>query len=344
MNKYYIDLIFYEKKNKRNCKNNTLLNSNILKLKKDDYDYLLKNNVTITDLNNICKNFNLKINGKKDKILYYLYNNLRLLYFKNKIVKLWRNYLYKVIKNTQGPARLKRKICNNPEDFLTTENINEIDPFYFFSYKDTDNFIYGFNLQSIKQLIDKNQYFNPYNRSKISNEILDVVKTRIKYNKFIGYNIQHCIDNENNNIVSNNNTIIKNKTLLLFQYIDTLGYYTDINWFLNLNRSKIIRFIRELYDIWNYRAGLNMITKVQICPWINGNPFININLNLLNNRTLSEETFKLMSLTLIENFIKPNLPSNEGNKSLSAMYILSAITLVSQSAAESLPWLYQSVN
>ena len=47
------------------------------------------------------------------------------------------------------------------------------------------------------------------------------------------------------------------KCLELFQYMDELGNYTDCKWFTSLNRTQLIKFVRELMDIWEYRAQLD---------------------------------------------------------------------------------------
>ena len=49
---------------------------------------------------------------------------------------------------------------------------------------------------------------------------------------------------------------IEIKSFELFQYMDELGNYTDSKWFISLNRIQLIKFIRELVDIWEYRAQL----------------------------------------------------------------------------------------
>ena len=185
--------------------------------------------------------------------------------------------------------------------------------------------------------------FNPYNKNKFTRQTLNDINNRIKYNKFLNYSVDKCIETNINNINENNENIIKNKTLSLFLYIDSLGYYTDINWFLTLSRRLVIRFIRELYDIWNYRANLTNTNKIDFCPWCNGNPFTFINITLLNNRNTSDNSIKLMALTIIEKFLNPSSNINDGNKSVICMYILSALTLVSNDAAQSLPWLFESV-
>ena len=46
-------------------------------------------------------------------------------------------------------------------------------------------------------------------------------------------------------------------------------------------------------------------------------------------------------LNIMKNMINTN--SSDSNKSLCALYILSTLTLVSEPAADAMPWLYQSV-
>jgi hypothetical protein len=46
-------------------------------------------------------------------------------------------------------------------------------------------------------------------------------------------------------------------------------------------------------------------------------------------------------LNVLENLVNTGI--NVDSKSLGAYYVLSALTLVNETAAEALPWLYQSV-
>ena len=128
------------------------------------------------------------------------------------------------------------------------------------------------------------------------------------------------------------------KTLSIFHRIDTFGHITDTSWFLTLERPQLIRFIRELQDIWEYRANLSDHIKRQICP-PNGNQFHGINITSLLQR--NKETLQRNILYIMENLISKGI--NTDSKSLGAFYILSALTLVSHSAAVALPWLYESV-
>lgn len=57
----------------------------------------------------------------------------------------------------------------------------------FFSYKDVDNFVYGFDVISLYNLITKSngEVKNPYNRIKIPDEVLAKVKLFIRLSKIL---------------------------------------------------------------------------------------------------------------------------------------------------------------
>jgi hypothetical protein len=233
---------------------------------------------------------------------------------------------------TQGPAILKRDMCNNVEDFLTTETMKEIDYYFFMSYRDTDGFVYGFNIISIYNLIIKKDTKNPYTRNEFSMELIEMVIKRIEYNRLLK-KVHHEI--------SPIQLSANNKLISLFQKIDLLGNYTQVEWLINLTPFYIRRFILELYDIWDYRSQLTKEMKINICPPL-GYPFKDIPLHIIqNNNHVSTDNLKNYCALIINQLI--NSSSERENQSLGAIYVLSALTLVNPSAAESMPWLYQSV-
>ncbi len=134
------------------------------------------------------------------------------------------------------------------------------------------------------------------------------------------------------------------KAVTLFQNIDSLGNYTNSNWFMDLNRYKLLKFINELIDIWEHRANLTKQLQESIYPPY-GKPFGSIR-NKLGYYTDSEEEYDVNDLRN-DILIVINKIVNKGitrdNKCLGAYYVLGALTLVSQDAAASIPWLYESV-
>ena len=50
----------------------------------------------------------------------------------------------------------------------------------------------------------------------------------------------------------------------IFEKIDNLGHITSPTWFLNLSRGRLMKFYRELLDIWEYRSQIPIETKKNI--------------------------------------------------------------------------------
>jgi hypothetical protein len=126
----------------------------------------------------------------------------------------------------------------------------------------------------------------------------------------------------------------------LFQNINDLGNYSDPNWFLSLDKRKMIIFMNELLDIWRYRAQISNEMKLRICP-PHGNPFRNFSLShIINDNDI--ESIRRKIIDVLETMINNEIVTND-NKSLAAYYILGALTIVSMQAAIALPWLHQSM-
>ena len=105
-----------------------------------------------------------------------------------------------------------------------------------------------------------------------------------------------------------------------------------------MNRNELIKFVRELNDIWNFRTQLTIETKKNICP-PNGNPFTNLSMHYIHTESNISNVKKVI-LEVMEKLINNGI--DKDSKSLGAYYILGALTLVNEAAALSLPWLFQS--
>ena len=269
--------------------------------------------------------------------MHRIYTYLYLSFFVVKIQKNIKGFLIRKYNFCRGPALLNRSLCNNTNDFFTCDTVSEIKPEQFFSFKDEDGFIYGFDIVSMYNLIDKSEIIikNPYNRLTIHTSITNNFKSLIRLSKLL--NIPICSEIKIDNLNSKDKTT-ELRVLDLFQNIDSLGNYTNSSWFMNLTRSQIIKFMRELRDIWTFRLQLTMEIKKSICPPL-GDPFLHINeifypqenMDILRNKVID----------ILEKLV--NTGTTRDYKSLGAYYVLGALTLVSIEAAISLPWLYQSV-
>jgi hypothetical protein len=223
------------------------------------------------------------------------------------------------------------------------EEINQLPFRQFFSFKDNDGFIYGFDLISLYNLIlnctkGKEPLKNPYNRQKISDDIVKQFHFILRISKMLKIPLELDISNYNTYEISNKKAI-ELRALSLFQTIDSLGNYSDPQWFLSLNRIQLIKFIRELSDIWNYRAQLSEEVKRSICP-PHGDPFRHLNIFPMQNDQNIEQIRKNI-LEVLEKIVNTGI--DKDSRCLGAYYVLGSITLVNEVAANAIPWLYQSV-
>jgi hypothetical protein len=158
---------------------------NFIKNKKKDsipnfelrYDNFVKDNLTLKKLKlpvlkHACKHYKLKVTGTKPVLIERL--TVLFLQIKSaiKIQKTIRMNQIKTYLHKRGPAVNNRNICNNQNDFVTMEPIEEIPFEHFFSYEDNKGFTYGFDIVSLINLIKSSRKVeNPYNRSVFTEDI-----------------------------------------------------------------------------------------------------------------------------------------------------------------------------
>ena len=291
----------------------------------------------LKDIKSVAKKYKLRINGPKDLLLkrcyFYLLLSEKIIF----IQKYIRGYLQRKINKLRGKALFKRTLCNNQEDFLSFESIPEISFKQFFSYED-ENFTYGFNVISFHNLILKskniNNILNPYNRKVISCDIISNFQKLLKLNKKFKLNMEIEIEKQEGLSLEKINEL---KIVEFFQKIDNLGHCTNPTWLMELSNYELYTFIQKLSDIWFYRIHIDIETKKKICPPL-GNPFRNGHVSLYSNRNKNLSNV----LFILNNFIHTD--SDRESQALGCYYVLGALTLVSENAANSLNWLFQAFN
>ena len=323
-----------------------------------EYNHLLTINYSVSQLKSIAKYHKLKTTGNKEYLKKRLYNYL---YFTCNIIivqKIVRCNLIKQYIKLHGPGFNNKKLCSNDVDFCTLDNLNSIPYNQFISFKDNNDHIYGFDVLSLYNLfmkVTKNNKTrtsndltcnndgllnvqNPFTNICFSYKILKQLLDYIKLSSLLKIHIDLNYDDLAHLSINKQTEM---KILTLFQRIDSLGNYTNIKWFLELDKYGLIRFIRELVDIWNYRANLSQEIKREIVP-PRGNPFYDEHLNVNNLPQYNFAQIRKYSITIIDLMINKGI--NENSCLLGSYYVLCALTMVSSDAATTLPWLYEAVN
>jgi len=307
--------------------------------KKEEYNHFYKKKYTVPYLKFICKEFKLKKTGNKIELIQRIYNYLREAACILTIQKNAKKYLVsKYVKRLKQQINYKKK-CKNDTDFFTLEELSEIPNSHFFAFEENNN-IWGFNIISIYNLFIKNNskdILNPYTREKINNNVYDSIISLIKLSNILGITINLNLKNNPDDIQLSLKKQNENTSLELFQTINEFGHYSHYSWFLSLDKTALIRFVRDLIDIWEYRAELTLYTKCKIC-FPSGNPF-RYNLRVLCNNNFYE--LQKNVLLIISDFITKGITPEFCSMGVS--YILCALTLVSSEAAEAMPWFYSSV-
>jgi hypothetical protein len=305
-----------------------------------NYNEISSYNYNLSQLKMIAKTYKYKITGNKNELIIRIYSNLYFSSFIIKIQKVFRGLIARKYKNLHGPASFNRKVCTNQGDFITMEPVEEINFHQFLSYKDKDGFIYGFDIISLHNLFLKSKDIesvqNPYNRSLIPESVIKTIKSVIRLSRILKIHINLHYDDDSEGLSLEKT--IELRTISLFQNIDSLGNYSNADWFLSLNRIQLIKFVKELIEIWNYRSQITNEVKRSICP-PNGDPFRHLNMTYIHTESNIYNVKKVI-LEVMEKFV--NIGIDKDSKSLGAYYVLGSLTLVNSDAATSLPWLFQS--
>lgn len=285
---------------------------------------------TIPHLKDICKQHKLKVSGNKTQLVERINKYLKEKSSASKIQRAFRNHLIRKYNYYKG-NHIRHK-CTNETDFYSLDNLTEVPYEQFFAFKDVSGHIYGWDIASLWNLLVRTKpgekLVNPYNCQPFPQDVWSSLNHVFRLSKVLKINVNFNVDVDETYTNS-----FESKLLSTFQHINSLGNYTDHNWVLNLNLTQLNRFLHELRDIWIHRAGIDNNTRNLICYHF---PFANYNLNLVDFNTLRE-----IALVTIINLVYKG--QTEEYQQLGAMYVLTALTIVSEDAANSLPWLYASV-
>jgi hypothetical protein len=317
-----------------------------IKIKTDDFKILKygefsafeTTNFNLKQLKQMCKHHKLKQSGNKESLELGLYNYLRLSNYASKIQKHMKGYIVRKYTSLKGKGFMNRNVCTNDTDFYTLDNLQDIPQNQFYSYTDDEGFTYGFDILSIFNMYimeKRKKIVNPYNRKKMKQCEINKLLHLIRLTHLLKYPLDITISKDEMTPEQE----IDQFALSIFQRINNLGNYSDGEWFMELSIHNIKIFMNQLFDIWNYRAQLSQERKNEIVS-PHGNPFYNLN-RITFHRSMNKNYLRHKALSVMEQFITKGI--NDESKKIGAMYVLSALTLVSPQAAQSLPWLYESV-
>jgi hypothetical protein len=126
----------------------------------------------------------------------------------------------------------------------------------------------------------------------------------------------------------------------IFMYIDQLGNYTNANWFSSLTKRKYQIFYSQLRELWIYRGELPSQIKQIICPL--GDPFIDsAPIFAKPYDQITDEEMCDACLNVIENIIMTSFDVEY--RKIGCLHVLTALTVICQSAREQYRYLFESI-
>jgi hypothetical protein len=173
---------------------------------------------------------------------------------------------------------------------------------------------------------------NPYTRAPFSKENLEKAKHFIRWSRLKGVDTRWAPI-----IPESPDQRFKLKVTDLFQKIDELNYYTNPDWFVKLSVDNLRCFYVELFDIWFHRAELSPEMKKIIIP-PPAHPFKYPVREIVAVKSL--DSLRKINLDIIRMFISAAV--DKSDRTLGAMYVVTALTLVNKECKETYPWLYES--
>ena len=228
----------------------------------------------------------------------------------------------------RGEGFFNREKTNNDTDFFTYETSDEIEDKYYFSYTDSQNIIWFFDIRSFCRLIELNQP-NPYTMVIIPR---NVIQNALKLLSILNLGVDDDVINQKQLQISIKQ-LIKQKCIDLFCEIESTTMYCHPEWFLTLHIGSLKKLYRNLEDLWNYRLQITNEIKSRICP-PNGLAF-NISVNEINNY---RNRYELQNLILNEVIKFQNSEIIEARK-MGYTYFMIGMVRVSKDCYETHPFL-----
>ena len=306
-----------------------------------DHAEFMNHEYKVTELKDMCKHHGVKCSGTKQELKLRMHAHLQESFFIIRIQRLVRRNFIKMHARVSGPAYHDRSLCVNDTDFFSMEPMMDIPCSQFMSVKDDSGVVYGFDMTSLYTYymselksgrMQDGHLMNPYNRMKLPLMLCHQMNRKVCLTHILGVG---CIIEVEPEPVQTAEQQAEQLLFIVFQQINTHGHYADSAWFGELTVVQILRFMRELADIWNYRAQIMPQLKQEICPPY-GDPF-----RYMDLRYMHPDTIKQNAIQLMNTFVTSG--TTQDNRGLGAYYVLSALTLVNQSARNAMPWLYESV-
>jgi len=334
----------------------------------------------VPELKEIARKHKLYVTGTKPVLINRIRSCFNYCIKIVKIQKLFRGFMVRFFLKNRGPAANDRKICVNETDGYTLEPLNEISFENFFSYRDTKDFIYGFDLCSLITVFKtKGKIINPYTRERLDPNIIQLILSLHRISVILFSEKKENVVISNNSVnrpttprLSENNIVIQNRYTHMQRNMFTFSpelrelsikmqeirmrtinqriqdLFIEIDLLGNYTQSSWFTSLERRDYVRFFRTLLDVWNyRAQLTPEAKRNicqlhdPFLNVRINSYNYLEVPEIELITACVTVMENMIYTGVDAEY--KQIGALLSLSVLTVVSIPARNNMFWLYESL-
>lgn len=177
----------------------------------------------LLDLKNVAKHYKLQVSGNKPVVIHRIRTFFHQTTATTLIQRVFRGHIVRYCRKLRGPAFRNRLLCVNDTEFYTLDPIRNIPDELFFSFTDSQNYVYGFDVCSIISLITKSDKpKNPYNREEFPYNAMVALHRLYNITRILFPTINHYEQNETTPYSKITNTLRTTAGTDTTDYINTI--------------------------------------------------------------------------------------------------------------------------
>jgi hypothetical protein len=277
---------------------------------------------------NVSTNSSVKVQKMKKKVICK----------KTSSISIFERFLPKIIKIQRWIRTIWRDHCikcTNDSDFLSFENLVDIPYPKLFFIQMTPTITYGFHIQSIYQYIDNclkdnpnKPIRNPYTSSNFDDQTIIQIQE-----KAMRLKIQDIVSTPS--VPMDPEQEFRQYILNIFQKMDMLDNYTDMNWFINLDMYQLKNLYYTMVDTWTYRCQMPLNVRENIVKDGVAFPVKYELIRQFSNTSKNKRRLQYIILDEIDRFITQG--KTRDDRKLGCMLMLTSLVEISPEAANSMP-------
>jgi hypothetical protein len=232
-------------------------------------------------------------------------------------------------KKEKGIVWFDKSLSENPTELISMDLIEEIPSPFFISITEAQSKRYTFDVRNFG-FLKAQGFVNPYNRKPLTPSSVETMRKRVTHLISRGYQMDGVFERH---VPRSPQEKMRLRAIDIFHAMDELGNYTNTSWFFSLTPSQLKLWYKNAEDIWNYRCELSLSRKMEINQQMNS-----FRLKVVDVYSMVD-TMQLQNVVLDEIEKLVNNGINKSERSLGAMYVLTAFAELLPEVALCYPWL-----